>query len=815
MSVHAENKMNRYICIHGHFYQPPRENPWLEAIEMQDSASPYHDWNERIAAECYEPNMASRILDGEKRIIGIVSNYSKMSFNFGSTLLSWLESYRPEVYGAILDADRESRETFSGHGSAIAQVYNHIIMPLANRRDKITQIRWGLKDFTHRFKRRPEGMWLAETAVDTETLELLSEAGIAFTILSPYQAKGVRRTGGREWTDVNGGKINTRMPYVCPLPSGRKISIFFYDGPISHDLSFSTLLIDGKQFADRLMSAFFDSEEPQLVHVATDGETYGHHYRFSDMALAFCLHHIETSKRAEITIYGEYLEKHPPTHEVDIIERSSWSCIHGVDRWWSNCGCNSGAHPEWNQEWRTPLRNAMDWLRDRLAPIYENELSGLLKDPWQARDDYIQVILDRASGNIENYILNQRKRELSQEEYLKVLKLLEMQRHALLMFTSCGWFFDEISGIETTQVMQYADRAMQLAKEVSGIDLEQEYIEIISSARSNIAEYENGKKVYELFVKPARIDLLRVGAHYAISSVFEEYPEKTDIYCYTVESVKHSREESGRLKLATGQAHITSKILGNKSLISFAILHLGDHNLNGGVREYMDEEAYTDMEKDIKEAFIQGDVAEVIRKMDEHFGVNSYSLRELFRDEQRKILRQVMAPSIEQIETALNQTYEQYYPVMNALKDLNFPLPHAFQATGEFIINRRFQNLLEGQEIDLEEIERTIRDMRKFSFPLYRKRISYVASNRITKYMEMVKQKPEDVEFIATTGSFLKVIGTLHLELDQWKAQNIYFDLCSEFSPFMEKKAENGDENAKKWLSLFDELGDYLMVRCV
>jgi alpha-amylase/alpha-mannosidase (GH57 family) len=813
--MQAENRMNRYICIHGHFYQPPRENPWLEAIEMQDSASPYHDWNERIAAECYEPNTASRILDQEKRIIGIVNNYSKISFNFGPTLLPWLEIYRPEVYRAILDADTECTEKFSGHGAAIAQVYNHIIMPLANRRDKVTQIRWGLKDFEYRFRRKPEGMWLAETAVDTETLELLAAEGLKFIILAPHQAKRVRRIGEKEWIDVKGGKINTRMPYVCNLPTGKKINIFFYDGSISHDLSFRNLLIDGKRFANRLISAFIDNQESQLIHTATDGETYGHHHRFGDMALAFCLHHIESNKLAEITVYGEYLEKHPPSSEVDIIEKSSWSCKHGVARWWSNCGCNSGAYPEWNQEWRTPLRNAMDWLRESLAPIFERELSELLKNSWKARDDYIQVILDRSRDNIEQYLLNHRKRTLSQEEQLKVLKLLEMQRHALLMYTSCGWFFDEISGIETIQIMRYADRAMQLAKEVSGINLEQEYIGKLSSAESNISEYGNGTKVYELFVKPARIDLLRVGAHYAITSVFEDYPEKTDIYCYTADSVRHNREESGRLKLATGQTQVTSKILDNTSLISFAILHLGDHNLNGGVREYMDEEAYTEMEKDVKEAFTRGDIPEVIRKMDEHFGVNSYSLRDLFRDEQRKILRQVLAPSIEQIETALNQTYEQYYPVMNVIKDINFPLPHAFQTTGEFIVNRQLQNLLEEQEVDLEKIERTIKDIRKFSFSLNRRRISYVASNRVTDYMEMLKERRDDVELTSSIVSFLKIISTLNLELEQWKAQNIYFDLCSLFRPAMEEQSKNGDKNAEKWLSLFDELGNYLMVRCV
>ncbi|PKL60331.1 MAG: glycoside hydrolase, partial [Methanomicrobiales archaeon HGW-Methanomicrobiales-4] len=414
--------MNRYICIHGHFYQPPRENPWLEEIEIEDSAYPFHDWNERITAECYAPNASSRILGSGKEIIDIVNNYSRISFNFGPTLLSWIERHKPELYAQILQADRESQKRFSGHGSAIAQVYNHIIMPLAPTRDKQTEVIWGIQDFIFRFNRRPEGMWLAETAVDIETLDILAEQGILFTILDPEQAKKIKTSRDTVWTEIQQGKFDISKPYLCRLPTGRSIAIFFYDHGIASELAFGTLLSNGENFADRMMSTFSgQSDTPRILSIATDGETYGHHHRFGDMALAYALHTIESKQRAEITIFGEYLEKHPPTDEVEIHENSSWSCIHGVERWRSNCGCRTYhacliSDPQacvsltsdttsynsrlWNQKWRTPLREAMNHLNSRLSELYEKEAADLFSDAWVARNEYIDIILDRSEKSL-------------------------------------------------------------------------------------------------------------------------------------------------------------------------------------------------------------------------------------------------------------------------------------------------------------------------------------------------------------------------------------------------------------------------------
>lgn len=493
--------MERYICIHGHFYQPPRENPWLGIVEQQESAAPYHDWNERITAECYAPNTASPILNGDQQVIQTVNNYTKISFNFGPTLLSWMERHRPDVYQAILAADQLSGERFSGHGSALAQVYNHMIMPLANSRDKETQAIWGIKDFQKRFARFPEGMWLPEAAVDLETLEILAALGIKFTILAPHQARRVKEMGHGEWRDVSGGRIDPTMAYLCCLPSGRSISLFFYNGLISQDVAFGDLLNNGELFAKKLLSGFSDQRNrPQIVHIATDGETYGHYRRFGDMALAYCLQSIDTADSVRLTNYGEYLENYPPSHMVEIVENSSWSCAHGVERWRDNCGCHTGTHPRWSQAWRRPLRKAMDWLRDQIDAIYDEEAATYLSDPRETRNNYIEVMLDPSSGRVEKFLETDAHRKLASKERERAVKLLEMEKNAMLIYTSCGWFFDDISGIETVQVMRYAAKAMELAEELVGIRLETEYVRMLKAAPSNL--HVNGAKTYELLVKP-------------------------------------------------------------------------------------------------------------------------------------------------------------------------------------------------------------------------------------------------------------------------------------------------------------------------
>jgi alpha-amylase/alpha-mannosidase (GH57 family) len=806
--------MNRYVCIHGHFYQPPRENPWLEDVELQDSAFPFHDWNERITEECYAPNTASRILDAERRIVEIVSNYASMSFNFGPTLLSWMERHTPEVYEAIIEADRHSQKHFSGHGSAIAQVYNHVIMPLANVRDKRTQVVWGIRDFEHRFKRKPEGMWLAETAVDLETLDILAEHGISFTILAPHQASQVRKMGEEAWKDVRDSKIDPKMPYLCRLSSGRSITIFFYDGPISRDIAFSDLLNSGESFAARLVAAFSGQESPQLVHIATDGESYGHHHRFGDMALAYALHYIESNNLAKITNYGEYLENHPPSFEVQILEDTSWSCAHGVERWKADCGCHSGMHPGWTQAWRGPLREAMNGLRDSLVGVYESAMAPYVQDPWQAREDYIGVILDRSPEIVDTFCAEHLTRELSKEEKVKLLKLFEMQRHVMLMFTSCGWFFDDISGIETVQVMQYTSRALQLAREVSGEDLEPEYLRILENAPSNVPEFKNGAEVWEALVKPATIDLLRAGAHYAVSSLFEEYPETITVACYTAHSEIYELTEAGIQRLAIGKARVNSDITGEETTIGFAVLHLGDHNLAGGVREYMGEEPFSIMRQEIQDAFGKSDVPEVIRLMDTHFETHNYSLWHLFKDEQRKVLDQILDSTLKEVAASFRQIYERHYPVMQVMKEMRIPLPKAFATATELIIGTDIREELRSEELDLERIEKLVEETKRWSLELDMKSLGFVASERIASIMEELSKAPEEVAHLQKLQDLFGVLSGLPMQLDLWKAQNTYFSIGEARFQTMQQRAGAGDENAREWIDHFKELGDYLHVKC-
>ncbi len=805
--------MDRYICIHGHFYQPPRENPWLEAIELQDSAYPHHDWNERITAECYAPNMASRILDGEGRITEIVNNYAKMSFNFGPTLLAWMERNVPDIYNVVIETDRESQKTFSGHGSALAQAYNHMIMPLANHQDKYTQVLWGIRDFKHRFGRKPEGMWLPETAVNLETLEVLAELGIKFTILAPRQARRVRPIGKKDWRDASGGKIDPTMAYTLRLPSGRSIVLFFYNDPIAHAVAFEGLLSRGEQVAQRLIDAFSEARaRPQLVHIATDGETYGHHHRFGDMALAYALHHIESNGLAQITNYGEYLEKHRPTHEVEIVENTSWSCVHGVERWRSDCGCNSGGHPGWNQAWRAPLREALDWLRDTLAPKYEERGRQFLKDPWGARNDYIEIILNRSPENIQRFLSQHALRELDEGERTTVLKFLELQRHAMLMFSSCAWFFDELSGIETVQVIQHAARAIQLAEELFGDSVEPHFLEILERAKSNIPQHGDGRRIYKKFVKPAMVDLTKVAAHYAISSLFEEYGEQAKIYCYNIDLQDYRSSEAGRAKLAVGWCKVASEVTQESSTLSFGVLHFGDHNLNAGVREYRGGKAYQLMVQEVTQAFSKAEFPEVIRQLDKHFGTSTYSLRYLFRDEQRKILDRLLESTLAEVEAAYRQVYTLHYPLMRFLTDLGNPLPKAFQSAAEFILNIDLSRALSSAPLELERINNLLDEAKQWNVDLDTVGLGYLFQQTLEERMGESVSNSQDLSLLQELVSVVGLARSLPFEVDLWKVQNLYYDMLRIIYPEFQKKAQQGDKAARKWVAEFTSLGEQLSV---
>lgn len=810
-----ESAVDNYICIHAHFYQPPRENPWLESIEYQDSAYPYHDWNERITAECYQPNAFSRILDKEGRIDQIVNNYSRISFNFGPTLLAWLQAAEPETYSQILLADEESRMRFSGHGSAIAQGYNHAILPLCSERDKITQIAWGIRDFQSRFGRMPESLWLPETAVDLETLDYMAQMGLKYAILAPHQARRVRRRGERHWRNVSNQSIDPSMAYEIRLPTGRRMALFFYDGPVSHGVSFEKLLSDGSAFANRLTGAFSTERKwPQIVHIATDGETYGHHHRFGDMALAYALHVIETGSLARLTNYGEYLEKHPPTHMVEIWENSSWSCIHGVGRWKENCGCNSGMHPGWQQQWREPLRRALDWLRDQLEILYEDEALKYLGDPWAARNDYIDVILDRSPDSIGRFLQKHALRPLNYDEQVALRKLLEMQRHAMLMYTSCGWFFDEISGIETVQDLQYAGRAIQLGEDFLGAgSLESGFLSILQEAPSNIPEYRDGRSIYEKFVKPAVVDVQKAVGHYAVSSLFQDYSERSEIYSYRVDRQFVRVFENVRSKLAIGRCRIVSKITGEASDVEYAVIHLGDHNISGGVRPYRENGAGRDIIAEMGEAFEKSDLPGLFRLADEHFGQSVFSLRSLFRDEQRRVLDILLKSMNADLEEMNRLAFERTAPLMRFLMDLGLSLPPVFKSIADSVINSQLRGAFDTTALNEGHIRQLLETARFWHVDLDREGLAFVLGKTVEAIASVSHERPEDLDALRNFQAAVKIAKEMPFRVNFYKVENSFYDTLKNRYPKLRKSADEGDESAKLWTEEFRQLGAMLSVR--
>ncbi len=800
--------MERYLCIHCHFYQPPRENPWLEAVELQDSAYPYHDWNERITAECYAPNSAARILDGQGRIAEIVNNYARISFNFGPTLLSWMEAETPAIYQAVLAADRLSEELFSGHGSALAQAYNHMILPLANRRDKQTQVIWGIRDFRRRFGRDPEGMWLPETAVDTETLEVLAEQGIKFTILAPHQARQERRFG-RPWKNVEGAKIDPKRAYVCKLPSGSAINLFFYDGPVSRAVAFEGLLSSGEKFANRLLSGFSEHRRwSQLMHIATDGETYGHHHPHGDMALAYALRHIESNHLARITNYGEYLAKYPPQHEVEIIENTSWSCAHGVERWRSDCGCNAG-RAGWNQQWRGPLRAALDTLRDQLAPRFEEKTRELLNDPWAARDNYIDVVLDRSKAGIDGFLARHARRDLYDEDVVAALKLLEMQRHVMLMYTSCGWFFDELSGIETVQVIEYAGRALQLAEQLFGDHAEPAFLQKLALAHSNLPEQGNGADIYQRHVKPSALTLLDVGAHFAISSLFSRYTDQSSIYCYDVSIHNRRAERSGRAQLAVGHADIRSRVTQEEMPIAFGVLHLGDHNFNAGVLRFPGNEVYEAMVGELTDVFSRADMAEAVRVLDRYFEGATYSLKSLFRDEQRHVLNEILEHILAEVAASYRQIYDSHVALMRFLTSINMPLPKVLSITAEFVLNTALRRAFTEEELDPDRIKGLLEAAARERVQLDATGLAYATERRLGQLADRFAAQPEKPGELNRLSTIVELVHSLPFQVNLWQVQNVYYDSLRRVYP---EVLARSDEESQSWARVFASLGEYLGV---
>jgi hypothetical protein len=862
-----------YVCVHAHFYQPPRENPWLEAVEVQDSAYPFHDWNERITVECYAANSASRILDDEGFIQRIVNNYSNISFNFGPTILSWLEAEQPETYNAILEADRVSRERFSGHGSAIAQAYNHMIMPLANRRDKRTQVLWGIRDFEHRFGRPPEGMWLPETAVDNETLEVLAEAGVGFTILAPRQAARVRRIGGRRWTELQQVGIDPSRAYLCVLPSGRRINVFFYDGPVSQAVAFERLLSNGENFVQRLLAGLSDGRTwPQLMHIATDGESYGHHHPHGDMALAYALNRLSSmspeaagsapatkaisgepveaansvdpqpattiadevpvdestalsleavSPSREVPVarpvvslanYGQFLERYPAENQVEVVQKSSWSCYHGVERWMDDCGCNSGRHG-WRQQWRKPLRAALDWLRDELASRFEQLAGSLLHDPWAARDAYIEIVLDRSLANINRFLERHARSPVDPHQRVTVLKLLEMQRHLMLMYTSCAWFFDEISGIETVQVMQYAARALQLGQELfPEAPLEEQFLELLSKAQSNLPELGNAAEIYRRWIKSLVVDLRQVAAHYALSCMFLPSEGKTRVFCYEADPREFHKVRSGPATLVMGEVNIRSEITTEEASLRFAVLYTGDHDAQAGVAYLHEQNQDFQALLDEFSANLQtGDFPDILRLLRERFGEPLYSLNSLFSEQRRAIVKNILETTLEESEASYRRIYEKHAPLMRFVAELGTPQPPVFHHTAEFVINQQLRHAFEADEPDLLQVAMMLEAAKRDQVALEGSALGYYMRLALERIMKRLEAQPDDPLMLQKTVAAVELSRLVPFHVDVWKVQNIYYDLMQRHPLPGDEQVH--DEETGRRRELFRKLGTLLKVR--
>jgi len=807
----------RFICIHGHFYQPPRENPWLETVETQDSAAPYHDWNERICAECYATNGAARIVNVQNKIMRIVNNYARISFNFGPTLLSWLKDNAQRTYRMIQDGERRSRRSFKGHSSAMAQVYNHIIMPLASERDRLTQIRWGIADYEKHYGARPEGMWLAETAADSRSLELMAQEGIRFTLLAPHQCKRIRPLkdvgdAQEAWVDTPGAGVDTTHPYLVRFASGASIAVFFYNGAASRAIAFEGLLNSGENFAGRLKAGFKEGNQPQLVHVATDGESYGHHHKHGEMALAYALRLLEADKTVKLANYGMFLDQFPPEYEAEIVEDTSWSCAHGVERWRSNCGCNGGK--PFNQLWRAPLREALDQLRDSIVPLTEALGETLFKDVWAARDGYIDVVLERSPETLDRFLRTHGVAELSDDDRVRALELMEMQRHAQLMYTSCGWFFDDISGIETVQIIAYAARVLQLARCLFGAKaegLEPAFLARMADAKSNLPDAGDGALIYRACVVGMELGLEKVAAHYAISSVFSSFGQETQLFCYNVRRISYDIYNSGRGRLALGRAHIASAITGEHQTFSFSVLHFGDQNITAAVKVYREADAaeFEEFAKKAAELVQKASFPEVIRLLDREYGKVDYSLTSLFTDEQRRIVQLILNSTLWDIENTLTTIYEDHASLLHYLSQAGLPKPPALTLAAGFAVNAGLRRALETDQVDQAQVRSYLAMAKQDMVQLETATLSYIADQRMKRAMVELQMSSGSLEMVERALAMARTLVELPFELNLWQAQNIWYEVLRS-----SKSNQNAltAEDLEKWEKKFNDLGNCLSV---
>lgn len=820
----AENETTKkndiFLTIHGHFYQPPRENPWLEAIELQDSALPFHDWNERINKECYNPNSVSKIVDSRNKILDVVNNYEHMSFNFGPTLLSWMEHFAPHTYERIIKADIESRAEHGGHGNAMAQVYNHIIMPLANEHDKETQVKWGIYDFEYRFGRKPEGIWLAETAADDDTFRVCEANGIKFIVLSPYQAQRIRKEGSQEWQDVSWGNIDPARSYRYYIKSapGKFIDLFFYDGAISQSVAFDELLKDGNKFIKRIKEGVSEFRDyPQLIHIATDGESYGHHTKFGDMALAYILKIKAEEEGFKITNYGEYLEKYRSDYEVDIKQASSWSCFHGVGRWKEDCGCSTGGHPGWNQKWRKPLREALDYLRDELVKIFEKEGQKYFGDVWTVRNNYIQVILDRSRLSVEKFQKDNFKPNLTDDDKVRAMELLEIQRQTMLMYTSCGWFFSEISGIEPVQILKYAARAMQLATKFCNKNIEKNFLDKLSEAKSNIPEQGNGKDIYERYVRPSIVTMKQMACLWAISSIYQDFEEKENVYCYLITRKDYQQIQKGNSTLVMGNIEVKSIITNQKSNLVFALMQYADGDFHCSIKEYSDEEEYLKLKQNLTKVFLSKPITETIRTLDENFGKDYFTLQNIFIEERRKVLQLLLKDKMTKFAQTYQDLYKEGKDSIYQIKDLGVAPPEEFRIAAKYALGKRFNDIVLDADgyvntTELQQIQAINAEACALNIKIDKSPANKLFAKKIEKNINKLAYsfEKQQAELLLELFDYAE---SMELEIDIAEAQNTYFTrIYHQIGDVIEAAKKSKRKSEKHFAQMLIFIGDKLNI---
>jgi alpha-amylase/alpha-mannosidase (GH57 family) len=785
-----------FVVVHGHFYQPPRENPWIEEIELEESAYPFPNWNARITRECYTPNTCARIRDDQLRLLDIVNNFRNINFNVGPTLLSWLARNAPVTYERILAADRESLARL-GFGNAIAQAYNHVILPLANARDRKTEILWGLKDFAVRFQRQADAMWLPETAVNVEVLRDLAEHGMRYVILSPWQARRVRPLRGGAWQDVSTGNIDTTQPYRFYVEAdkgktNRKfIDIFFYNGQAAAELSFGDLLSDSGRLLDYL-GASLSSDRPrlQLLNVATDGETFGHHKHFAEMGLAYALSRLCPERDWVVTNFRAYLEAQPPVQEVEIAlgpqgEGTAWSCAHGVGRWTRDCGCNTGGEPGWNQKWRTPLRQAFDFLNDKLALIFTQEGGRYLADPWSARNDYIDVILDRGEASRKAFFSRHGVSGLTAADQVQALKLLEMERHVLLMYTSCGWFFSDLAGLETLQVMKYAARALQLGQQFSQENLEAPFLAILGEAKSNKKEMGSGRDLYLNRIRPSVITFPKLVNHFSIALLNDSQRQQHfPIYHYRPELLDYEEKSQGGLDLAVGRVNLTSGITLNSQTLDYATLFLGSYLYRTQVKEEQSGSDFDEMGATLFKA-LEETPEDIANALAAYFGSQYYSVRDMFQREKHDILQTSLQKVQDETELELLRGFTETQPLLFTMSEEGFSIPPVFQLAATTALSRRITQLLYAWASGDEEHQRKrdLDDIVNISTKLN----NYLKGDPAGRLLENILEQrlvslARQFEIPQAIGvdKVLSLAARLPVEADFMEAQNLFLQLMEE-----------------------------------